>query len=177
IMVSMKDLFIVSLVLSSIAGAFAVGYWYAGGYDFNAGSDLEDAGFVLAPLSVTTSKGKVYEFDVAIADESDEKKIGLQVVQSLKSSEGMWFVFDEPGERVFWMKDMVISLDILFVSSDFEIVSMVEDVPPCSEVDPEQGDCPRYSSVDLAQYVLELPAGTTERYEIDIGDLVGASSL
>lgn len=123
-------------------------------------------------VSALTAQGDVYAFEVDIADDSEERMRGLQNVSQLSDDEGMWFVFDEPGVRSFWMKDTLISLDMIFVDENLKILNVVHAVPPCIAEDPEQLDCPLYFSEGDAQYVLELRGGVAEKNGLLPGDSV-----
>lgn len=164
----MKKPLLFLMVLVLLVGSFYGGVWFV---EYRS-SDLSEQGLILYPLTVVAAAGGTVDFQVAIADESAERTRGLQIVDHLRSSEGMWFVFDNEEVRRFWMKDMSISLDILFVSKRFEILAISENVPPCSEVDVTQENCPVYSSVEPVQYVLEVPARTVEKQNVAIGDTI-----
>ena len=123
-------------------------------------------------VSVLTIDAKSYDFEVIIADDVDERNQGLQNVSSLGDEEGMWFIFEEAKVRTFWMKDTLISLDIIFIGEDFKVLNIAHDVPPCTEIDPEQLNCSTYSSDGEAQYVFEIKGGLADYYGIKIGDIV-----
>ncbi len=86
---------------------------------------------------------------------------------SSSSGRGMLFVFSSEQAQRFWMKNTFISLDILFISKDFKIVSMVTHAPPCKR-DP----CPVYRSKKSVIYVLEVKAGFVEKHQIKEGGTV-----
>ena len=138
------------------------------GSTFFAHPTAESGDFV----TVEKQSGESIKFKVKIADTPEARQKGLQEVTFLESNEGMWFVFDDEAPRNFWMKDTLISLDILYVSAHRKILSIQSDVPPCRELDLEQANCPLYPSVGAAQYVLELPAGTVHEQGIQVGDKV-----
>jgi uncharacterized membrane protein (UPF0127 family) len=75
---------------------------------------------------------------VEVADAPDEQRRGLMGVEHLPADEGMAFVFDEPTDTTFWMKDTLIPLSIAFVDAGGVIVG-VREMQPC-EADP----CPSY---------------------------------
>jgi len=106
-------------------------------------------------------------FQVEHAVTYQEKKRGLMFHDSLEADQGMLFFYEEEGYRSFWMKNVPFSLDILWLNQHYEVVGMSLEVPPCDE-DP----CPRYRSKKKAQYVLELPAGTAKRLELQEGEKV-----
>lgn len=122
-------------------------------------------------VSILTDHGD-YKFKVTVADTYEERLQGLQFVEELKEDEGMWFVFLQPVELHFWMKDTLIPLDIVFVNSDLVITNIARNVPPCQDVDPEQANCETYSSDGKAQYVLELNGGVADELGFKVGDKV-----
>ena len=72
---------------------------------------------------------------------------------------GMLFVFSEVTERSFWMKDCLMSLDIIFII-DNKVTKIYLDCPPCLE-----DKCDSYYGV--GNRVLEFPSG---KYLIHEGD-------
>ena len=69
------------------------------------------------------------EYMVQIAKSEEDKEKGLQNVKSLPENGGMLFVFDEPDEVSFWMKDTIIPLDIVFINDDLEVISVHKGEP------------------------------------------------
>jgi len=53
---------------------------------------------------------------VWIADTAQEREAGLQAVPDISDSEGMFFVWDEPGVRSFAIKDVDYAVDLIFSS-------------------------------------------------------------
>lgn len=106
-------------------------------------------------------KGKSYAVEVAYTEE--EKERGLQNVTELPEDTGMLFVYDSPEDVSFWMKDVIIPLDIIFINEDWEVISVITGTPndetPLDEVN--------------VQYVLELNSGS----EVKKGDDVDLSQL
>ena len=101
---------------------------------------------------------------VEIADEVDEQRIGLMYRTELAADSGMLFVFSEEKQRVFWMKNTKISLDILFADSAGTIVDIKENFESCVV-----SDCEKYYSKP-ALYALEVNAGFVEGRGIVVGD-------
>ena len=54
------------------------------------------------------------EVDVEVADDDDERTIGLMNRERLDPDAGMVFLWDEPLHATFWMKDTLIRLSIAF---------------------------------------------------------------
>ena len=42
--------------------------------------------------------------------------------ESLPEDQGMLFIYDEPQDLSYWMKNTLISLDIIFIDDDMEVV-------------------------------------------------------
>ena len=69
------------------------------------------------------------EYNVEVARTEEEKIKGLQEKESLGENEGMLFIYDEPQELAFWMKDTAIPLDIVFIDEDGEVISVQQGQP------------------------------------------------
>lgn len=96
------------------------------------------------------------EYKVKEATSSEEKAKGLQGVNNLPEDEGMLFYFDPPQDVQFWMKDVSIPLDIVFIDDDEEVIKVQEGIP---------NDETFIEAPDVA-YVLEVNANSG----IQIGD-------
>lgn len=98
-------------------------------------------------------KSKTYKVKEAITEAEKEK--GLQGIDSLPEDEGMLFIFNPSQDVSFWMKDVKIPLDIIFINSDEQIVNVIEGTP---------NDTTPIKEYDIA-YVLEVNADS----DIQIG--------
>lgn len=86
------------------------------------------------------------KYNVLVARTEEERETGLQDKEELAENEGMLFVFPEEQHVDFWMKDTKIPLDIIFINSDLEVISVKEGEPLSED----------FLSEDNVQYVLEL---------------------
>lgn len=86
------------------------------------------------------------KYKVEIADTPEKQEKGLMGRKSLPEDQGMLFIYDEPQDLSYWMKDTLISLDIIFIDDDMEVVS-VKQGQPMSEEPITEND---------VQYVLEV---------------------
>lgn len=100
---------------------------------------------------------------VAIADTPALREKGLGGRTGLRENEGMLFIFPEDGIYPFWMKDMRISLDIVWLDAAGQVVFMKEDAAPSSFP-------AAFTPAVPARYVLELPAGWASAHGVQIGD-------
>ena len=105
---------------------------------------------------------------VYIADTDPRRMRGLmfETESFLADDKGMLFVFDEPGNRSMWMKNMQFHLDIIWFSENGNVISIEKNVPPC--ITPvEVMSCKSVGvSADNTQYVLELISGYVDQHSI-----------
>ena len=115
------------------------------------------------PLEIATKNG-VQVFSVELATTEKEKETGLMYRKELADGKGMLFDFTPEQEVSMWMKNTYISLDMIFIRSDGSILRIAESTEPLStRIIPSNG---------LARAVLEVPAGTAQKYGIRPGDRV-----
>jgi uncharacterized membrane protein (UPF0127 family) len=69
------------------------------------------------------------------------------------------------------MKDMRFPLDMVWISAEYAVVDITEDVPPPA---PGQttSELPTYMPAEPAQFVLQINAGETGSADIRVGDMV-----
>ena len=120
--------------------------------------------------------GKVFvrgqEFSVEIADNPMKRSRGLSGRRNLEMNEGMLFLFSRAGYQSFWMKDMRIPIDIIWIKNN-KIVGFERSVQP--EPGVRTANLKRYASPEAVEKVLEVSAGTAERLGIEVGDEVSVS--
>ena len=63
------------------------------------------------------------EYTVKLAESDEDHDKGLQGVTELPENKGMLFIFSEPDEISFYMKDTHIPLDIIFCFSNTIVLS------------------------------------------------------
>lgn len=95
-----------------------------------AGSMLTKNGVVYFQRS---TGGLPVSIEVEIARDSGAHLRGLAGETFLGGDEGMLFVFDHAEYYPFWMKDVLISLDMVFADARGRIVTTYRDVHPRSE--------------------------------------------
>ena len=95
---------------------------------------------------------------------------GLGGVTELSLDQGMLFLFPDARERTFWMKDMLIPIDMIWLVDD-RIVGIEKNVQPPSS-DATDNDLLLYTSPEPVNNVLEVPAAFSDRYKLQIGDRV-----
>jgi len=117
-------------------------------------------------ITIFTQVGSM-KINVEFARTPEELQKGLMNRVSLPKNSGMLFVFSDEETRNFWMKNTLIPLDVIFISSKGR-VNEITTLNPC----PETEICQSYNSKTPAQYVLEINAGSADKWKIIEGDIV-----
>lgn len=117
-----------------------------------------------------TATIKNQKFTLMVAQSEKDKTRGLSGRQSLSANTGMIFIFDKPGVYSFWMKDMKFPIDMIFLNNN-KIDTMYKNIPPPA-ADENTANLKVYSPKGNIDYVLELPAGTADKYSLKPGDTI-----
>ena len=110
-------------------------------------------------------KGKCFEVEVART--IGQRCRGLSGRKFLPQNKGMLFVFDQPDRHGFWMNEMMLPLDIIWIDKDKKIVFISKNNQPCTK-----NSCPSVYPVSPAVWVLEVNAGAAESLGLAEGEQV-----
>lgn len=111
-----------------------------------------------------TIKGEVFELEVPRTPE--QLALGLMYRPALPANRGMLFPFEPPRVVQFWMKNVPVAIDMVFIHEG-EVVDIESNVPPCQvEI------CPVYGPSVPVDRVLELRAGRAEELGLEVGDRI-----
>ncbi|MEX1045015.1 MAG: DUF192 domain-containing protein [Chthoniobacterales bacterium] len=102
--------------------------------------------------------------EAEVADESDERTMGLMGREELPDDKGMLFVFREPQAMSFWMRDTLVPLSIAYLNAA-GVIREIHDLQPLDET-------PARSAFRDLLYALEVPQGWFLRNKILPGDRV-----
>jgi len=108
------------------------------------------------------SGGKLHPVQVEVARTDAERERGLMGRHRLEPGHGMLFVFETEDEHVFWMKNTLVPLDMLFIDGLGTIVGIVARAEPLT-TSPRTVGRP-------SRYVLEVPGGWAEERGVKAGD-------
>ncbi len=131
-------------------------------YTKDGTQEIADKGQYLPIEATINIQDTILELEVAKTPE--QQQIGLMYRQSLDKNRGMIFVFDQLRPVKFWMKNVNIYLDMIFLVNG-KVKAVLANVPPCN-VDP----CPTYGPENLVNQVIELPGGRAKELGIEAGD-------
>lgn len=130
---------------------------------FNKPQVVEATPYVEGTVVIKTKQGD-RGFNVEIADDIPSQTKGLMFRKNLPTDSGMLFMFKQPQKLQFWMKDTYIPLDIIFINAKDTIVHIEKNTQPLSEK--------QLSSKKNVTKVLEINAGLSDLYGIDLGDKI-----
>ncbi|MDD2823098.1 MAG: DUF192 domain-containing protein [Candidatus Daviesbacteria bacterium] len=123
-----------------------------------------------APIVTTKLKVGNNILNIEIADNTEERAKGLSGREKLASDSGMLFVFSESQKYRFWMKDMKIPLDIIFINEGGVVDLLKNIVPPGANQ--KDSDLPILSPITPVDMVLEVSSGYIDSHGIKVGDSV-----
>ena len=104
-----------------------------------------------------------------LARSNGERALGLMYRKKIKNDYAMLFVFPDEKPRSFWMKNTYVSLDIIYISTNLKVVSIVKRATPLSEAG--------LKSIAPAAYVLEVNAGLADKWKIKTGSKLVVSEM
>ncbi len=117
--------------------------------------------------AVLSTEGLIYikgnSWGVEIAKNETDRASGLSNRKTLYNKKGMLFVFDKMGSHSFWMKDMLIPIDMIFFDDNWKII-LIESNLQASSFPTTFGGSVK------SQYVLEVNAGEALAYGLNVGD-------
>jgi len=103
------------------------------------------------------------ELKLEIADTDTELQQGLMHRTELAKNSGMLFIFSNEQPRTFWMKNTLISLDIIFLDTNFNVVNIYSSTLPNQILE-------TYSSLKPSKFAVELNARRATELGIQKGD-------
>lgn len=115
-------------------------------------------------LVIVTRDGVRHDFQVEVATSMDQQEVGLMWRTAVPPDGGMLFDWGLPRSSQMWMKNTLVSLDMLFIDQAGVVRHIAERTTPRS-LAVIDGQVP-------VRATLELAAGTAERLDIRVGDRV-----
>lgn len=136
----------------------------------------EEAKGIVAPIKIEFKKEgtlQLYKsgtdsiistFDIELAEDEYETQTGLMHRGSMQNNQAMLFMFPDVKTRSFYMKNTLISLDIIYLNESQKVVSIQKNAKPMDETS--------LPSIVPAKYVLEINGGLSETLNIVLGDSI-----
>ena len=114
-------------------------------------------------LKRATLSAGMHRIDAQLALTPEQRQTGLMWRKKMPMHEGMLFVFDQPSQQCFWMKNTLIPLTAAFVGDDGTIVNLVDMQP--QTLNP-------HCSTKPVRYVLEMNVGWFAKKNIKAGSKI-----
>lgn len=102
----------------------------------------------------------MHQIDVQLAISPEQRQIGLMYRAEMPQHEGMLFLFEQPAEQCFWMKNTLLPLTAAFVADDGTIVNLVDMKPQSTD---------SHCSKKPVRFVLEMNQGWFAKRAIKAG--------
>ena len=108
----------------------------------------------------------MHRINVQVAATPEQRQIGLMFRKDMPQHEGMIFIFDQPAQQCFWMKNTLLPLSAAFIADDGTIVN-IEDMKPLV--------LDSHCSAKPVRYVLEMNKGWFAKKGIKAGSQLQGS--
>jgi uncharacterized membrane protein (UPF0127 family) len=92
---------------------------------------------------------------------------GMMYRDTLAPDRGMLFIHSQPGRYPYWMHNVKVPLDIIWLDAQRRIVEMSPHTPPCQAA---ADQCPNYGGNKESITVLEMAAGSIQRHGLALGN-------
>jgi uncharacterized membrane protein (UPF0127 family) len=127
-----------------------------------------DTGQTITSEPVLGLKGQIIirdnTWNVEIAMNEEDRASGLSYRKDLRINDGLLFVFDSLGNHSFWMKDMLIPIDMIFFDDNWKIIRIEANLSPNS--------FPKiFGDKVKSKYVLEINANESISNGLQVGDM------
>ncbi|MGF1537125.1 MAG: DUF192 domain-containing protein [Elainellaceae cyanobacterium] len=104
------------------------------------------------------------QIDLEVAETPLQRAIGLMFRPEIPNDRGMLFPFSPPRPVQFWMRNVLVPLDMVFLNQG-QVVAIAADVPPCTEL-----PCSTYGPSAPVDQVIELRGGRAAELGLQAGD-------
>lgn len=105
--------------------------------------------------------------NLEVAQTPQQQAMGLMFREALPDDRGMFFPFEEARIARFWMNNVPVALDMIFIKEGK--VAEIATAPPCNS---EPQDCPLYGPDTLVDGVIELREGRAKELGLATGDAI-----
>ena len=104
--------------------------------------------------------------NLEIAKTPQERELGLMFREKIDENKGMVFIFDWPWKHGIRMRNTLIPLDIIRITTGHKVVDIIS-APPCNEE-----TCPIYKPEVDNLRAIEVNSGIANKLELKTGDII-----
>ncbi len=116
---------------------------------------------------ITLPHGQIIKAETMI--DARDRLRGMMYRTSLAPDHGMLFVHEKPGLYSYWMYQMRIPLDTIWLDSSHRIVEIDENLPPCLT---QASRCPHFGGTQISEYEIQLGGGMAKKYGLQLGQTI-----
>jgi hypothetical protein len=120
--------------------------------------------FPTTSLTIETRSARRHVYTAWVADDDRLRWQGLMFVESMRDDQAMVFIYEPPQVVSMWMKNTLMSLDMLFVDEAGCVVTIKERATP--------GSLGSISSRYPVMVVVELKGGTVASLGLQLGNRI-----
>ena len=102
----------------------------------------------------------IHNINAELASTPQQREIGLMFRSAMPVNDGMLFVFDQPGQQCFWMRNTLIPLSVAFIGNDGSVLN-IDDMKPQT--------LDSHCSAKPVRFVLEMNEGWFAKRGIKAG--------
>jgi len=102
----------------------------------------------------------IHNINAELASTPQQREIGLMFRNAMPANDGMLFVFEQPGQQCFWMRNTLIPLSVAFIGDDGSVVN-IDDMKPQT--------LDSHCSTKPVRFVLEMNEGWFAKRGIKAG--------
>lgn len=113
---------------------------------------------------VTLPDGTAVQAEVMT--QKHEMARGMMFRDTFPEGKAMLFIHGGPGKYPYWMYEVKMPLDIIWMDAFGNVVEVVESAPPCNK---KASECQNYGGNKDSVVVLELPGGYGKRHGVKVG--------
>ncbi|MGH1397445.1 MAG: DUF192 domain-containing protein [Trichormus sp.] len=120
----------------------------------------------ILPISAQATFPNGAKIELEVARTPQQQSLGLMYRPALPDNRGMLFEFSSPQPVSFWMKNVPVPLDMVFLQNG--VVKYIQtSAPPCASE-----PCPTYGPRVPINQVIELRAGRAKELNLQEGDSI-----
>jgi uncharacterized membrane protein (UPF0127 family) len=106
------------------------------------------------------------KINLEVATTPEQQAMGLMYRPALPDDRGMLFVFSSPQPVRFWMKNVPVALDMVFLRQG-EVIYIQNSAPPC-----QSEPCDTYGPNEPIDQVIELRSERARELNLRVGDRI-----
>jgi uncharacterized protein len=123
------------------------------------------------PISAVAIIPDGTKIELEVARTAQQQAMGLMYRPALPDNRGMLFQFPSAFPVSFWMKNVPVALDMVFIRNGV-VQYIAASVPPCTS-----NPCPTYGPETPVNQVIELRAGRAAELGLKAGDPIKIESV